>query len=547
MKLLTLLFFATVACAVPGFSQTPPAASTQPPAQGVTEPEYRDQYVAVVHGQLVPLERETAMTDTQNRRNFVITPSMRVFRSIPKPASPVRVPPNAHFLVKMDTGDRDPLTLIHLQPLKATKKDREVTTMTYKESLIPFGGVKHDRAADNTLAITVHKVGTGSLEIIPQAPLPPGEYAFINGYEAQCFGVDAGAAADPGVRPEATVVAQAPPPPPAPPPGWTSLDAPEITSTGQDVMQTTAKLLGKANIHGQQVDAFLYMHCGFPATEYPGSLPLEVVLGGTDSMFDVPAMPGTWVDISDFAASRLGKDAPLPVNAVAQNRTTGARVRFFYDAADMQRIVDSPGQPLHLVLNAGPAAGPPITATFQLPAENTALQKRMQSCLTASAAQAAAVQTRTVATCPPPKENTILDSVELKYAATGRPVPGDSDEEDFGETWKLSPAAKGHPAHKIAMTCSYRQAGTGEGQAVSEKTTVPVPAIARYCDFVVHKNTLHNAAACLSVPSREAALRTAGQPGLVTGGGAKTGRGQIGTRERNQANANTSASDVPAD
>ena len=162
-------------------------AQTQASPTSVNEPEFRDQFVAVIGGQLLPLEREKALTDTQNRRNFVITPSTRVFQSIPQPASPVRVPPGTHFLVRMGTGDRDPQTLIHLEPLKATKKDREITKMTYKESLIPFGGVKHDRAADNTIAVTIHKFGSDSLEIIPQAPLPPGEYALCEWLRGPVF------------------------------------------------------------------------------------------------------------------------------------------------------------------------------------------------------------------------------------------------------------------------------------------------------------------------------------------------------------------------
>lgn len=168
---------------------------------------------------MLPLEREKALTDTQNRRNFVITPSTRVFESIPKPASSVRVAPNTHFLVRMATADRDPQTLIHLQPLKATKKDREITLITYKQSLIPFGGIKHNRADDNTIAVEIKKVGTGSLEIIPQSPLPPGEYAFVTGHEAQCFGVDAGDGTDTAAgTPTADKARSAAPPPPPPPP-----------------------------------------------------------------------------------------------------------------------------------------------------------------------------------------------------------------------------------------------------------------------------------------------------------------------------------------
>ena len=98
------------------------------------EPQYGHQYNAVMGGQLVVLERQTAVTDTKSRRFFVITPSTTVFESINNPASPIRVGPNTHFLVRLATGDRDPQTLIHLQKLTPAKKDRQVPIVTYKAS-----------------------------------------------------------------------------------------------------------------------------------------------------------------------------------------------------------------------------------------------------------------------------------------------------------------------------------------------------------------------------------------------------------------------------
>lgn len=489
-------------------------AQTQSTAQASAEPEYRDQYVAVQHDRLVPLEREKALTDTQNRRNFVITPSTRIFQSIPQPASPIRVSPSTHFLVRMETGDRDPQTLIHLQPLKSTKKDREITKMTYKESLIPFGGVKHDRAADDSIAVTIQKFGTGSLEIIPRSPLPPGEYAFVNGYEAQCFGVDANSADAADVPTQPAPAHPVAPPPPPKPEAWSVDPVAKISTTGQDVMQKTAGLEGQSTIQGRPSHAYLAMHCDFPATEYPGLLPLEVILGGTDEMFNVPAAPGTWLDISDLAMSQLGSSAAIPANAVAQNRSNGARIRLFYDWRDLQQIVDSPGQRLTLSFGAGQTAASGISADFVMPADRSPLQQMMTSCLERSAAEDAAVQAKTVASCPAPKSGNILDSVALKYVDSGKDVKGDFNEEDFGGTWKLASTSKGHPVRKMRMTCSYREAGTSEGHPVRDNMSVPVPATARSCAFTVKKNTLHNAAFCLSVSSRNAALHDEQQAGV---------------------------------
>jgi hypothetical protein len=196
------------------------------------EPQYSQQYNAVVGGQLVVLERQTAVTDTKSRRFFVITPSTKVFESIKNPASPIRVGPNTHFVVRISVGDRDPQTLIHLQKLTPAKTDRQVPIITYKVSLIPGGGVNHKRAPDDPIPINIQKYGEKSLEIIPQQALEPGEYAFMAGHEAQCFGVDAGLSS--GNPPSAAASSQAAPPPsPAKVPAPTPPPPPPAPTTGK--------------------------------------------------------------------------------------------------------------------------------------------------------------------------------------------------------------------------------------------------------------------------------------------------------------------------
>ena len=181
------------------------------------EPLYSQQYNAVVGGRLVVLERQTAVTDTKSRHFFVISPSTKVFESIKNPASPIRVGPNTHFIVSILAGDRDPQTLIHLQKLTPAKTDRQIPIVIYKASLIPGGGVNHKRNPDDPIPINIQKYGQKSLEIIPQQALEPGEYAFMTGHEAQCFGVDAGLSSGPEPKQSNAPAASSKPPAPLPP------------------------------------------------------------------------------------------------------------------------------------------------------------------------------------------------------------------------------------------------------------------------------------------------------------------------------------------
>lgn len=462
------------------------------------EPQYGHQYNAFVGDQLVVLERQTAVTDTKSR-HWVLIPSTSVFESINHPASPVRVGPGTHFLVRMATSDRDPQTLIHLQKLTPGKKDRQVPIVTYKVSLIPGGGVNHKRSPDEPISVKIQKYGVASLEIIPQQPLEPGEYAFMSGHEAQCFGVDASLTSS--EPPPALSKPHAPPPPKV----WKIDTLGQLNNSGQEVMQSAAILEGQSIVNGTKADSYLVMHCGFPVTDYPDLLPLEVILGGTDEMLNVPGAPGTFLDITDFASSQLGAANPIGINANGQNRSNGARIRFFYDALDMQQIVDATGQTLKLSLGWGsPSAAGPV-ATFNLPSNNASVKQMMGACLAKSANEAEALKARTVASCPTPKEGNVLDSVVLKYADNGRELKGEMDEEDAGGSWKLPAIAKGRPVHKVLMTCSYRNAGASEGAAVIEKSTVPLPPTARSCTFMVHKNVLRNDGACFSAVSKQIA------------------------------------------
>jgi hypothetical protein len=293
---------------------------------------------------------------------------------------------------------------------------------------------------------------------------------------------------------------------PQAPKGWKIDKLPEIGSSGQDIMQTAATLRGQTILNGKTSGAILVMHCDFPTKDFPGQLPLETILGGTDEMFNAPGAPGAFVDISEFTSSRLGT-ADIPVNANAVNRTTGARLRFFYDASDLEQIVNGAGQRLRLSVSSGSSSSPTAVATFALPTDNTPVKEVMSSCLQKSASNAQVLQAKTVASCPG-KDGKILDSVDLKYADTGKEVRGDMNEDDNGGIWKLASIIKGRPVRKTVMTCSYRDSGTPQGSPTTDKLNVPVPAAARMCEFNVHKNEAHSEGFCLSIPSAEIALNT---------------------------------------
>ncbi len=184
-----LMAMLTVLAAVSGGNL--PAKQENAQAPPLKEPEYINQFFRLGNdGQLVPLEQEKLGSQTKSHRNFVISPSVTSEQIVPNPASPVRVPPDAHFVVRLNSGDRDPNTLISLTPFVVKKKDREIPKSKASAGIIPFSGVKSQTAPDKSIPVSVKKYGNGSFEIVPTQPLVPGEYAFVTGYSASCFGVD---------------------------------------------------------------------------------------------------------------------------------------------------------------------------------------------------------------------------------------------------------------------------------------------------------------------------------------------------------------------
>ncbi|MGA8027419.1 MAG: hypothetical protein WB992_09750 [Bryobacteraceae bacterium] len=154
-----------------------------------TEPEYVNQYYVLKDGKLERLEHENLKLQHKTNDYFVTVKGSSI-ETVNGTHSPVRLGTDAHFIVRMQTGDIDPATMVKLQPFKVGKNDREILMNSGGAHL--FGGV-HSKAADDiSIAVTVKKYGTNSFEVVPSRPLAPGEYFFtVMGLQADCFGVDA--------------------------------------------------------------------------------------------------------------------------------------------------------------------------------------------------------------------------------------------------------------------------------------------------------------------------------------------------------------------
>jgi hypothetical protein len=104
-------------------------------------------------------------------------------------SSPLHLTPNTHFIIRIDTRGADPATLIHLFQLHADKQGRYYITGDISGYVFTDGKSTGPQPAMSQLQFA--KYGKYSLEIIPAAPLPPGEYAFITGFGyADCFQAD---------------------------------------------------------------------------------------------------------------------------------------------------------------------------------------------------------------------------------------------------------------------------------------------------------------------------------------------------------------------
>jgi hypothetical protein len=165
------------------------AQDTKP---GVEEPQYVGHFSALgADGKLVALEQQKLNIETKSHNHFVSN-SVSTEQTVPNPASPVRLGPSVHFVVRVMSGSEsiDPATYLVLKPFVVQKDKRSLPMVSAKAGI--FQGVKSQSAADTAVAVTFKKYGMNSLEIVPSQSLPAGEYLLIanGGASVFCFGVD---------------------------------------------------------------------------------------------------------------------------------------------------------------------------------------------------------------------------------------------------------------------------------------------------------------------------------------------------------------------
>ena len=454
-----------------------------------TEPEYRDQYTALAAGKLLPLERETTIVDTQSRRNFVITPSTSTFQTIRGPASPVRVSPEAHFYVKMSIGDRDPSTVIYLRKLVAGKNDRRLPFITIRGSLIPFVGPKHERAADDTIPFNVQKYGAESLEIIPTVPLTPGEYAFINANQAQCFGVDAGSVQSTVTGSGSAQPGQSTNGPGAPVKPTSAWRLESRDNSNPYVETQTAVLTGTVEAHGRRYASMLSMGCTvshFSSTkEVTGNLPvkLEVPRFMSDLLVGDFSCEGDGATGSPSVYTEVGSQAISVRNACfdedvpSRSPTSTISIGLTYEPVLVKSILSATGDNLVIHIRTEPAGADKLLARFSLPQQASSVQALLTPCIDLVTAARQKEIANTLVACPV-IDNAVLSEVTVVTGPKMKALLPDPDN-DIGKVWGLVAPRGNQVQPKRQLVCGYKSASG----ALTEKKTISIPSTARTCVF----------------------------------------------------------------
>ena len=452
------------------------------------EPEYRDQYTILTGGRLLPVERETAIVETQSKTHFVITPSVSSFQTIRGAASPVRVTPAAHFFVKLAIGDQDPATIIHLRKLVAGKDDRRIPYMTIRGSLVPFSGMKHERPPDDSIPFTVQKYGAGSLEVIPNVPLAPGEYAFVTANPAQCFGVDAGSAAQAmgggSEKAQPTRTTQTANTPAA---VWRLQPVDRSNPNGET---RTALLAGTVEAQGRRYPAQLSMGCNVfhytDSTSLVGNLqvqlvlprPLNALLTG-DFSCEGDGATGSPSVYTELASTHLSaRSASFDGDSGMQTGTASPTIAvgLIYEPKFVKSMVETPGEPLVVHIRTEPAKPDNLVARFSLPQQNSATQGILTPCIDLMTAARQKELANIVIACPA-LEGATLNEVDVVSGPRRKPVAVDP-ENDIGTVWNLRPATKSRQVQSSRLlVCGYQSASG----AIPEKKTLLIPATASTC------------------------------------------------------------------
>ncbi len=450
------------------------------------EPEYRDQYTVLTDGRLLPVERETAIVETQSKTHFVITPSVSSFQTIRGASSPVRVTPAAHFFVKLAIADQDPATVIHLRKLVAGKDDRRIPYMTIRGSLVPFSGMKHERPPDDSIPFTVQKYGAGSLEIIPNVPLAPGEYAFVNANQAQCFGVDVGGAAQASGGSEKTQPAHTTKTANTPATVW-RLQPPDTSNPNGETR--TAVLAGTVEAQGRQYPAQLSMGCNVfhysNSTSMVGNLQIQLVLPRPMSarLTGDFSCEGDGASGSPSVYTEIGSTHIAARNACFDDNgmQTGTAsptiaVGLIYEPTLVKSLMDAPGEPFVVHIRTESAKPDKLVARFSLPQQNSVTQGILTPCIDLMTAARQKELASIVVACPA-LDGATLSEVDVVTGPRKKPMAADP-ENDIGTVWNLRPATKTRQVQPSRLLiCGYQNAGG----AIPEKKILLIPTTALTC------------------------------------------------------------------
>jgi hypothetical protein len=112
-------------------------------------------------------------------------------REMPSEVFPTRATSEAWQIIVRGHDHIDPASLYEFRRLEASKDHREFVTTQGHGSI--FTGAKMTNLDQQALQVRLEQYGSSSYRIIPEQPLPPGEYTLaVRGRfsELYCFGVD---------------------------------------------------------------------------------------------------------------------------------------------------------------------------------------------------------------------------------------------------------------------------------------------------------------------------------------------------------------------
>lgn len=166
-------------------------SNAQTIAEGsVTEPEYVDIFYALdAGGKLLDLERATVTY--RSKVNAVPGyASVKMIAKFKPLHAPVRVLGTANFIVR-GHEHVDPASVYELRLVRVAKSHREFVTTQGHGSI--FTGAKMENLEEQAVPVRFEHQGANSYRIVPESPLPRGEYALLvrgKPSELYCFGVD---------------------------------------------------------------------------------------------------------------------------------------------------------------------------------------------------------------------------------------------------------------------------------------------------------------------------------------------------------------------